>query len=124
MNKPEIQALQAFVFGVCEIVRLLLFGHRIPNDVSLLVSEDVILLGEEEKDDVERGDGHQNLVSAAVEGLVVVAVNVAGNDISSLHRPFANLEPLDTNVVLKFLCFDQNLHIVDRGRDSAGLDGV
>lgn len=76
VHKSEVQSLHTLIRSVQRVILLLLLGHRIPSSVAHLVTPDVECLYEVEQDDVETTDAEKNLVSAAVKGLVVFAVNV------------------------------------------------
>lgn len=101
MDKTEVQSLLSLICSAENIVFLLLLGHGIPLAVANLVSPDIESLDKVEQEDIERGNGQQDLIASAVERLVVVTVDVGGDNVTTLHK-----------------------HVVQRGADGSRADTV
>lgn len=85
MHEAEVQPLHTLIRRVQRVVLLLLLGHAVPSPITDLVAPNVKSLYEIEKHNVEAADTKQNLVAAAIKGLVVFAVDV-DSDCTSLTR--------------------------------------
>lgn len=85
MGKAEVEALHPLVGGIEDVVLLLLLGHCVPAGVAELVAPYVKGLDRVEEDNIEATDGEKNLVAPAVEGLVVVTVDVDADNVARLH---------------------------------------
>ena len=99
--KSKVQSLHSLILGCGNVILLLLLGQGIPFRISCLVTPDVVSLNQIKQDDVEAADSQQNLVTAAVEWLVIIAINILCDDIARL----------DT-------------HVVQRSTYSASADSV
>ena len=82
MHEPEIQPLQSLIRRVQHIIVLLLRRQRIPPGLAHLVAPEVEQLDKVKQDNVETDDPQQNLVSAAIQRLIIIAIDVGGNDIT------------------------------------------
>lgn len=60
--------------------------HGVPFSVPLLIFRDVVQLGEDKQEDRYNVDNDQVPVTASVQGLVVVAVDVVGYDVPKLNH--------------------------------------
>lgn len=101
MSKPKVEPLHTLIRGIQHIVLLLLLGHGIPLPITDLVAPNIKGLDTVEEKDVDDANGQENLVSATIQRLVVVAVNVGGGNVARLHK-----------------------HVVQRGADGAGAHAV
>ena len=67
MSKPEVKPAIPNVRRCLQIVRLLLWSHRIPYPVTLLVAPDVVeLRGGVKYDQVDTSNGNENPIAATV----------------------------------------------------------
>lgn len=86
MRKAEIKSLLALILGVEQILLLLLSCHCVPLSVADTVPPDVESLDEIHQDNVETGYSKKNAVASLVKWLVVIPVDVGGDDVSRLHE--------------------------------------
>lgn len=86
MYESKIQPLHTFVLGANYVLVLLLLGHRVPLLISDLIAPDIERLDDEEQRDVDAANSEQDLVTPAVQWLVVFAVDVRRDDVPRLHE--------------------------------------
>ena len=58
-------------------MRFIRGGHALPDSISFRVSPFVVKLGRDDENDVVGGEGQENFVSRAVQGFVLVTINLS-----------------------------------------------
>lgn len=76
MRKSEVKSLLSLIGGVDRVVLLLLLGHGVPPPVANLVAPDVERFDEVKQNNVEAADPEQNLISTAIQRLVIISIDV------------------------------------------------
>lgn len=64
------------ISGCLKIVVFLLLCHRTPLLLAPIVLPHVVVFGADDKDEVKRHDPEQDLVSAAIEWLILVLIDL------------------------------------------------
>lgn len=85
VRKAEIQPLIPLITRRLKIRLLLLLTHTIPPPVPPLINRHIIHLRANKHHEIIRTNRDQNLVSAAIQRLVVFAVDVLADDAAGLH---------------------------------------
>ena len=85
MRKSEVQALIALIFGRLQIRLFILPRHGVPNCLSLLVDRHIEDLRTDEQHKIVRTNGNKHLVSAAVQWLIIFAVDILRDDAAGLY---------------------------------------
>lgn len=84
MSKTEVEASAAFQSCRLPVVHLLFGCQGAPDAFALVVSVDIVQLGQDKQQDGQEVDGQQSRVATMVQGLVVFAVDGRGEDAASL----------------------------------------
>ena len=80
MSEAEVQPLVAFILRCPDVVVLLIHSHLVPDTVPRLVPPHEVTLDEDRHHDIPCNKSQKDLVSAAIQWLVVVTVNLRCND--------------------------------------------
>jgi hypothetical protein len=107
MNETEVQPLLSFVLGMLHIVNLLLARHLRPCRLSPLISDYIVELDKHEQSDIVAAQAQQSLVTADVVRSVILAIDIASDDVAALHKPRSS-----SAVFLKHR--KDNSHIIER----------
>ena len=86
MNKPEVQALVAFVLTILDVVFLFLNRHGIPLLVSVSVPQDVIQLRCQAHSKSTKGNSNQLRITSLVQRCIILSIYVGCYDSSRLRK--------------------------------------
>ena len=84
-TKSEIHPLTACCFGGGEVVDPLVTTHAVPDIISSLVLKDIVGFDSNESYNVVGQYRQQDFISPVVIWLVVIAIDLRGEDVRSLH---------------------------------------
>lgn len=86
MCKAEIKSLLPLILGVDQVLFLFLSCHCVPLSIADPVPPDVESLDKIHQDNIETGYSQEDAVTSLVKWLVVIPVDVGGDDVSGLHK--------------------------------------
>lgn len=77
VRRSSLVPFVSLISGMFQIIRFIRGGHALPDSLSFRVSPFVVKLGRDDENDVVRGERQKNFVSRAVQGFVLVTINLS-----------------------------------------------
>lgn len=79
-SKSKVQTITSLILSRISVLNLLLHRHRAPYLLTWSINSRVVELDEWVSDDVPAADANEDFISSAVEGRVVLSVDICGDD--------------------------------------------